>query len=177
LRVSSEVSAPTWESLALERAKARERHVEGLMLKRLDSPYGTGRKKGDWWKWKIEPYTIDAVLVAAEHGHGKRASLFTDYTFAVWHEGKLLPIAKAYSGLTDEEIRELDAWIREHTSDKFGHGRRVEPRRVFEIAFEALAPSGRHESGIAVRFPRILRERTDKKPADADTLDRVRELL
>lgn len=175
--LSPEVPGETWDDLARERERSRGLAVEGLMLKRLDSPYGTGRKKGDWWKWKIAPHTIDAVLVRAEHGHGKRASLFSDYTFAVWHEGELLPIAKAYSGLTDAEIRELDRWIRDHTPDRFGPSRRVEPTRVFEIAFEALRPSSRHRSGIAVRFPRILRERTDKKAADADTLARVKDLL
>jgi DNA ligase-1 len=177
LRLSPEVAETTWEGLARERASARERRVEGLMLKRLESPYGIGRKKGDWWKWKIEPLTIDAVLVYAQHGHGKRASLFTDYTFAVWHEGELLPIAKAYSGLTDAEIAELDGWIRAHTRDRFGPVRRVEPSRVFEIAFEAIRPSGRHRAGVAVRFPRILRERRDKKAEEADTLERVRTFL
>ena len=132
------------------------------MLKRLASPYRTGRKRGDWWKWKIEPFTVDAVLVYAQPGHGRRANLLTDYTFAVWSEGELVPIAKAYSGLSDEEIVTLDGWLRRHTVQKFGPVRAVEPVQVFELAFEGIALSPRHKSGIAVRFPRIARWRTDK---------------
>ena len=141
------------------------------MLKRLDSAYGVGRVRGPWWKWKIEPYTIDAVLVYAQAGHGRRASLYTDYTFALWRADELVPFAKAYSGLTDEEIRKVDAWVRAHTLERFGPVRRVEPVLVFELAFEAIQASGRHKSGVAVRFPRILRWRTDKRAAEADTLE------
>jgi DNA ligase-1 len=175
--VSPLVEGGTWEELARLREEARERNVEGLMLKRLSSPYRAGRRRGDWWKWKIDPFSIDAVLVYAHPGNGRRATLFTDLTFAVWHEGELLPMAKAYSGLSDEEIRDLDAWIRRHTREKFGPVRSVEPTQVFEIAFEGIAPSSRHRSGVAVRFPRILRWRKDKPAAEADTLDSVKALL
>jgi ATP-dependent DNA ligase len=177
LLVSPEVDAPSWPELAVLRDEARRRNVEGLMLKRLSSPYRAGRRRGDWWKWKIDPFTIDAVLIYAHPGHGRRATLFTDYTFGVWHEGQLVPVAKAYSGLSDEEIRELDAWIRRHTIEKYGPNRSVEPVQVFEIAFEGIAPSTRHRSGVAVRFPRIARWRKDKPAAEADTLASLRALL
>ena len=134
---------------------------------------------GDWWKWKVQPYTIDAVLILAQRGSGKRASLYTDYTFGVWDPatGSLVPIAKAYSGLTDEEIRRVDAFVRRNMIEKFGPVRTVKPELVFELAFEGLNRSNRHKSGIAVRFPRILRWRTDKTAAEADTLDTIRSLL
>jgi DNA ligase-1 len=147
------------------------------MIKRLDSVYQHGRKRGDWWKWKIDPFTVDAILLYAHPGHGRRASLYTDYTFAVWHGEELLPIAKAYSGLTDEEIGRLDRWIRAHTKEKFGPVRSVDPVQVFELHFEGIAASPRHKSGIALRFPRIARWRVDKTPRDADSLDRLKELL
>jgi DNA ligase-1 len=159
------------------RAQARERGVEGLMLKRWDSPYRHGRPRGDWWKWKIEPYAIDAVLVYAQPGHGRRATLMTDLTFALWNGGELVPVAKAYSGLTDEEIDRLDRWIRQHTVERFGPVRAVEPVHVFELHFEGIAESSRHRSGVAVRFPRIARWRTDKKPPEANTLDDLRALI
>jgi DNA ligase-1 len=177
LRLSPVDEAPTWTALAARREESRARGVEGLMLKRRDSVYGTGRRRGDWWKWKIEPFTIDAVLLYAQPGSGKRASLLTDYTFGVWHEGALVPVAKAYSGLTNDEIAELDRWIRRHTRDRFGPVRHVEPVQVFELGFEAIARSTRHRSGIAVRFPRMLRWRSDKLARDADTLDALRRLL
>jgi DNA ligase-1 len=147
------------------------------MLKRLGSPYRVGRKRGDWWKWKIEPYSVDCVLIYAQPGHGRRASLMTDYTFAVWNNGELVPFAKAYSGLTNEEIARVDAWIRRNTVEKFGPVRRVKPELVFELAFEGIQNSPRHKSGIAVRFPRIARWREDKKPEDADSIDTIRNLL
>ena len=177
LRASEVVSAPTWSELASLRAESRALGVEGLMLKRRTSPYGVGRRRGDWWKWKIDPYTMDAVLIYAQPGSGRRASLLTDYTFGVWDNGELVPIAKAYSGLSNEEIAELDKWIRRHTRERFGPVRHVEPVHVFELGFEGIAASPRHRSGIAVRFPRMLRWRTDKKPEDADTLDQVRRIL
>ena len=177
LLASPVVEGAAWEELARVREEARARNVEGLMLKRLSSPYRTGRRRGDWWKWKIAPYTIDAVLIYAHPGHGRRASLFTDYTFAVWDQGELLPVAKAYSGLSDEEIAELDAWVRRHTRERFGPTRAVEPVQVFELAFEGIARSSRHRSGVAVRFPRILRWRKDKPAAEADTLESVKALL
>ena len=177
LRPSPLVPPASWEALAAERARSRDLGVEGLMLKRLTSTYGVGRKRGDWWKWKIDPYTVDAVLIYAQPGSGKRASLLTDYTFGVWHEGTLVPFAKAYSGLSNEEIAELDRWIRRHTTERFGPVRHVEPVQVFELGFEGIAESSRHKSGIAVRFPRMLRWRKDKKAEEADTLDTVRALL
>lgn len=177
LRLSPRVAGTSWSELAAMRAASRDRGVEGLMLKRLDSPYGVGRKRGEWWKWKIEPYTVDAVLIYAQPGSGKRASLLTDYTFGVWDGGVLVPIAKAYSGLSNDEIAEMDRWIRRHTRERFGPVRHVEPVHVFELGFEAIAPSSRHRSGIAVRFPRMLRWRRDKTPAEADTLDQVRALI
>jgi ATP-dependent DNA ligase len=175
--VSPIVAAATWTALGEERLTARARNVEGLMLKRLASPYATGRRRGDWWKWKIDPFTMDAVLLYAHPGHGRRASLFTDYTFAVWDGGALVPVAKAYSGLSDAEIQELDSWVRRNTREKFGPTRSVDPVQVFEIAFEGIAASTRHKSGVAVRFPRIARWRKDKPASEADTLDALKALL
>jgi DNA ligase-1 len=177
LRASAIVEAATWSDLATARGESRSRNVEGFMLKRLASPYRAGRRRGDWWKWKIAPYTVDAVLMYAHPGSGRRATLFTDYTFGVWNGGELVPVAKAYSGLSDQEIHDLDAWVRRNTRERFGPVRVVEPSQVFELAFEGIARSTRHKSGIAVRFPRIVRRRTDKPAAEADTLDGVRALL
>ena len=177
LRVSPLVSATSWQDLATMRLDSRTHGVEGLMLKRLSSTYGVGRKRGDWWKWKIDPFTVDAVLIYAQPGSGKRASLLTDYTFGVWDNGELVPFAKAYSGLSNEEIAELDRWIRRHTRERFGPVRHVEPIHVFELGFEAIARSSRHRSGIAVRFPRMLRWRKDKRAEEADTLERIKGLL
>jgi len=177
LRLSPIVPFDSWEALAAERGHSRSRGVEGLMLKRRESPYRVGRVTGDWWKWKIEPYTVDAVLIYAQKGHGKRANLFTDYTFGVWHGAALVPIAKAYSGLTDAEIREVDAFVRANTTEKFGPVRTVKPELVFELGFEGIQASPRHKSGIAVRFPRMLRWRQDKPAVEADTLEQVKQLL
>ncbi|MEO7272734.1 MAG: ATP-dependent DNA ligase [Vicinamibacterales bacterium] len=177
LRLSPMVSAASWDELAAIRAESRARGVEGFMLKRRTSAYGVGRKRADWWKWKIDPFTVDAVLIYAQPGSGKRASLLTDYTFGVWEGGELVPFAKAYSGLSNDEIAEVDRWIRRHTRERFGPVRHVEPVQVFELGFEAIARSGRHRSGIAVRFPRMLRWRKDKPAAEADTLDNVKRLL
>jgi DNA ligase-1 len=177
IRVSEELEAPTWDALAALREQSRERQVEGVMLKRWTSPYRPGRKRGDWWKWKIAPHTIDAVLIYAQPGSGRRATLFTDYTFGVWDDGELVPVAKAYSGLTDAEIDELDRWVRRHTTERFGPVSAVEPVHVFELGFERIAPSARHKSGVAVRFPRMLRWRRDKTAAEADTLDVLRTLI
>ena len=171
------VRADNWEAVAACREASRARGVEGLMLKRRAAAYGAGRKKGDWWKWKVDPYTIDAVLVYAQQGHGRRAGLFTDYTFSLWDGGHLVPFAKAYSGLTDKEIRQVDRWIRDHTREKHGPVRVVDPELVFEIAFEGIAESRRHKSGIAVRFPRIHRWRRDKPAAEADSMETVCALL
>jgi DNA ligase 1 len=177
LRISEEVAGATWDDLATQRERSRERHVEGLMLKRWLSPYRPGRKRGDWWKWKIDPFTMDAVLIYAQPGSGRRASLFTDYTFGVWDGNELVPVAKAYSGLSDQEIDEVDRWVRRHTIERFGPVSAVEPVHVFELGFERIARSTRHKSGVAVRFPRILRWRRDKTPKDADTLDTLRRML
>ncbi len=177
VQLSQIVTESNWHALAELREQSRARMVEGFMLKRKASPYRVGRKRGDWWKWKVDPYTIDAVLIYAQRGSGRRASLYTDYTFAVWDDGELVPFAKAYSGLTDEEIRKLDHWIRRNTKERFGPVRSVTPKHVFELAFENIQESKRHKSGIAVRFPRILRWRHDKKPKDADTLDTIKEML
>ena len=169
--------AASWEELGRLRATSRALNVEGIMLKRLSSPFRVGRVRGDWWKWKINPFTVDAVLIYAQRGSGKRASLYTDYTFGVWHEEQLIPVAKAYSGLTDAEIREVDAFVRRNTMEKFGPVRTVKPELVFELAFEGIQRSTRHKSGVAVRFPRMLRWRTDKKPEDADSLETLRRML
>lgn len=177
LLLSPTVTANSWLELRDAWSGAREMHAEGLMLKRLDAPYGVGRRRGGWWKWKVQPYAVDAVMIYAQAGHGRRASLNTDYTFAVWDGGALVPFAKAYSGLTDAEIRDLDTWIRRNTVEKFGPVRSVKPEQVFELAFEGIQPSSRHKSGVAVRFPRIVRWRTDKKAEDADTLATLHSLM
>lgn len=178
LRLSPVVDFNEWQELVKQRSRSREFLSEGLMLKKLDSPYETGRKRGSWWKWKVDPLTIDAVLIYAQRGHGRRANLYTDYTFAVWDDNNVLvPFTKAYSGLTDQEIREVDTFIKKNTLEKFGPVRSVTPELVFEIAFEGIAASSRHKSGIALRFPRILRWRKDKPPKEADTLATLREIL
>jgi DNA ligase-1 len=177
LLASPEVSAADWSELARWRDDARRQGAEGLMLKRRSSAYGVGRRRGDWWKWKVDPLRVDAVLTYAQSGHGKRSGLFTDYTFSVWDGDRLVPFAKAYSGLTDQEIREVDRFIRRNTVERFGPVRSVKPELVFEIAFEEIRRSPRHRSGIAVRFPRIARRRTDKSAADADRLETIAALL
>lgn len=170
LFLSPLVSGDSWPDLATRRAESRARGVEGLMLKRRSSPYAVGRTKGDWWKWKIEPLEIDAVMLYAQAGHGRRAGLHSDYTLGVWHDGKLVTIAKAYSGLADTEIVEVDRIVRATTIEKHGPVRICTPTLVFQLAFEGVAYSTRHKSGVAVRFPRIVRWRRDKQPADAGSL-------
>ncbi|MEO6759965.1 MAG: ATP-dependent DNA ligase [Saprospiraceae bacterium] len=170
LVLSVQVEITSWEALAEIRAAAGEMKAEGLMLKKADSVYKTGRKRGDWWKWKLEPRMIDAVMIYAQQGAGRRANLYTDFTFAVWSGEDLVPFTKAYSGLTDEEFRKIDAWIRKNTLERFGPVRSVKPEQVFEIAFEGIQESKRHKSGIALRFPRMNRWRTDKKAEEANTL-------
>ncbi len=177
LPVSAAVPGDSWAALAVTRGESRARRVEGLMLKRRDSPYRVGRVRGDWWKWKVDPFTVDAVLVYAQKGTGKRSGLFSDFTFAVWDGDDLVPFAKAYSGLTDAEMRQVDAWVNRHTVEKFGPVRTVTPELVFEIGFEGIQRSTRHRSGVAVRFPRILRWRTDKPKAQAETIERLRSLI
>ncbi|MEK9720863.1 MAG: cisplatin damage response ATP-dependent DNA ligase, partial [Quisquiliibacterium sp.] len=191
LGLSAALGFSNWTQLHEMRAGSREGGFEGLMLKRADSPYGIGRTRshpdGDWWKWKLDPLTVDAVLIYAQRGHGRRANLYTDYTFAVWDRAsgadgdaapaRLVPFAKAYSGLSDAQIREVDAVIRRTAIDKFGPVRSVEPTLVFELAFEAIQRSPRHRSGVAVRFPRILRPRPDKTIEQADCLQTLFEML
>ena len=184
LMLSPVIVADDWSALATIRESARQRGVEGMMLKAVTAQYGVGRTKdvGTWWKWKIDPYTVDAVLIYAQAGHGRRASLYTDYTFAVWDtdaagERRLVPFTKAYSGLTDVEIGQVDARIRKTTIEKFGPVRSVKPSMVFEIGFEAIALSSRHKAGVAVRFPRMLRIRDDKPVEEADTLDTLKGML
>jgi DNA ligase 1 len=174
--ISELIHVESWQNLAELRRESRARKVEGMMLKASQSSYRTGRVRGDWWKWKVEPFSVDAVLVYAQRGSGKRASLYTDYTFAVWQGENLVPFAKAYSGLTDAEIRQVDAYVKANTIEKFGPVRTVKPGLVFEIAFEGIQASTRHKSGVAVRFPRIARWRTDKPMAEADTLANVKAL-
>ena len=208
LLVSPVVTAPDWEGLALLRRESRARGVEGFMLKHRDARYGIGRRKPEgngratWWKWKVEPFTVDAVLIYAQAGHGRRAGLYTDYTFAVWNRApvdaaeaqdvvdaiakrqpaarsglQLVPFAKAYGGLTDEEFKSVDRVIRRSTLEKFGPVRSVIPSMVFELGFEGINRSGRHKSGLAVRFPRMLRIRDDKPLHEADTLPSLEALL
>lgn len=173
---SPEVSFSSWEELKNLKDEARKFYAEGFMLKKKNSIYHVGRKRGDWFKWKADPFSADGVLVYAQKGHGKRAGLFTDYTFAVWENNELVPFAKAYSGLTDEEIREVDRYVKKNTKERFGPVRTVPPAMVFEIGFEGIQKSSRHKSGIAVRFPRILRWRKDKKASEADSLDNLKKL-
>lgn len=177
IRVTDLIPGDRWQDWFEIRQRSRENHAEGLMLKRRDGRYDVGRVRGTWWKWKVEPHTIDAVLIYAQKGHGRRSSLFTDYTFAVWDGEVLVPFAKAYSGLNDSEIREVDRFVRKNTKESFGPVRSVTPKLVMELAFEGLQPSSRHKSGIATRFPRILRWRHDKQPEDANTLNDLKELL
>lgn len=177
IALSPVLDVPSWEEVHAARANARGAMAEGLMLKRRVSPYGVGRRVGDWYKWKVNPLTVDAVLVYAQAGHGRRAGLYTDYTFAIWDGDTLVPFAKAYSGLTDAEIRQVDRFVRANTVEKFGPVRTVKPELVFELAFEGIQRSTRHKSGIAVRFPRIAHWRQDKPAHEADTLDSVRALL
>lgn len=177
LSLSATLKATDWGDLARLRLTARDHLAEGLMLKRAASPYHTGRKRGDWWKWKLDPYSVDAVLIYAQAGHGRRANLFTDFTFAVRDGNELVPFAKAYSGLSDAEFAEITAWVGKHTLERFGPVRRVTPELVFELAFEGIQASPRHKSGIALRFPRMLRWRRDKAVADIDTLAGLRRLL
>lgn len=177
LAPSPAITFVDWGALADIRTTAREMGAEGVMLKRVTSPYFAGRKRGDWWKWKLDPWTVDAVMVYAQAGHGRRANLFTDFTFAVQDGNELVPFTKAYSGLTDAEFAEITRWVQGHTLERFGPVRKVPAELVFEIGFEGIQASPRHKSGIALRFPRILRWRRDKDVAGIDTLDSLRALL
>ena len=175
--LSEKLKATSWNDITALREGSGLNNSEGLMLKNLNSPYHTGRKRGDWWKWKIDPLTIDAVLIYAQKGSGRRSGYYTDYTFAVKDGDKLVTIAKAYSGLTDKEIQEVSRFVTQHAVEKFGPVRTVKPELVFEIAFEGIGFSTRHKSGVALRFPRISRWRKDKTVADIDTVDEVKKLI
>ncbi len=182
LQISERMQLSNWNEALHEKAKARDLRSEGLMFKRNDSAYGVGRKKGDWWKWKLDPFSIDAVLTYAMRGSGRRANLFTDYTFALWQTNEdgskeLVTFAKAYSGLTDAEFRMVDDYIKKNTLERFGPVRSVTPKLVFEIGFEGIAFSGRHKSGVATRFPRILRWRHDKTIEEANTIDDLKNMI
>lgn len=177
IQISPEIKTESWDELMCIRDTSRERKVEGLMLKNANSPYRTGRIKGDWFKWKLNPWTADMVLLYAQRGHGKRATLFSDYTFGVWDNGQLLTVAKAYSGLSNQEINQIDQWIKSNTIRRFGPVHEVPPHHVFEIAFEGIQHSARHKSGLALRFPRISRWRTDKKIHEADTLESLKAII
>jgi len=177
LQLSPLILLPDWEALKEQRLAARDMGSEGIMLKRKNSVYQVGRKRGDWWKWKIDALTIDAVLIYAQKGHGRRSNLYTDYTFAVKDGDKLVSFTKAYSGLTDKEFNEVDNFVKRNSLEKFGPVRTVKPELVFEIAFEGIAASNRHKSGVALRFPRMSRWRKDKKPNEINTLDDLKQLL
>jgi DNA ligase-1 len=177
LQLSPVIPFDNWEQLAAIRQSSREVGSEGIMLKRKSAVYQVGRKRGDWWKWKIDPLVIDAVMVYAQKGHGRRSNLYTDYTFAVRAGDQLVTFTKAYSGLTDKELAEVDAFVRKNSLEKFGPVRTVRPELVFEIAFEGIAASARHKSGVALRFPRINRWRKDKTPAEIDTLEELKRML
>lgn len=175
--MSNRLNFNEWADLKIALADAPKMRAEGYMLKSAKSSYKDGRRKGYWWKWKMEPYHLDVVLIYAQAGHGRRANLYTDYTLAVWDEDNLVPIAKAYSGLNQQEIERLDRWIKRNTEEKFGPVRKVAPVQVLQIAFEGISPSNRHKSGLALRFPRIARWREDKLAKDADTLKAAHDLL
>jgi DNA ligase-1 len=177
ISLSEPVDFNDWEALRQLREKSRAYKTEGFMLKKKSSAYEVGRKKGHWWKWKIDPLTIDGVMIYAQKGHGRRAGLYSDFTFAVWDGDKLVPFAKAYSGLTDVELKQVDAFVKKNIKEKFGPVRTVEPSLVFEIAFEGINESKRHKSGIALRFPRISRWRKDKPISEANSLQELQELL
>jgi DNA ligase-1 len=177
LHLSPIIDFKDWEELKQIRTKSRDIGSEGLMLKRKTSTYQVGRKRGDWWKWKIDPLTIDAVMIYAQKGHGRRSNLYTDYTFAVKDGDKLVSFAKAYSGLTDKEFAQVDNFVKRNSIEKFGPVRTVKPELVFELAFEGIAASNRHKSGVALRFPRMSRWRKDKKPEDINTLDDLKAIL
>ena len=177
LLLSPVINFSSWEQLAAIRESSREMGAEGIMLKRKSSTYQVGRKVGDWWKWKIDPLVIDAVMIYAQKGHGRRSNLYTDYTFAVRDGDKLVSFTKAYSGLTDKEFAEVDSFVKRNSMEKFGPVRTVKPELVFEIAFEGIAASNRHKSGVALRFPRINRWRKDKKPEEINTLEDLKKML
>ncbi|MDP9229243.1 MAG: ATP-dependent DNA ligase, partial [Bacteroidota bacterium] len=177
LQLSPVIKFSDWNELKEQRKKSREINSEGIMLKRKNSVYQVGRRRGDWWKWKIDPLVIDAVMIYAQKGSGRRSNLYTDYTFAVKDGDKLVSFTKAYSGLTDKEFAQVDNFVKRNSLEKFGPVRTVKPELVFEIAFEGIAASNRHKSGVALRFPRINRWRHDKKADEINTLDDLKKML
>ena len=177
IKLSAIIALESWTELPALREQARDRNSEGIMLKHKYSPYHSGRKRGDWWKWKVEPLTLDAVLIYAQKGSGRRSGYYTDYTFAVRSGEELVTIAKAYSGLTDKEIQEVSRFVNSHALEKFGPVRTVKPELVFELAFEGISLSSRHKSGVALRFPRILRWRRDKTVKDIDDIENIKKLI
>ena len=177
IKISQAIDFEKWSQLDLIRENSREINSEGLMLKQKNSHYHSGRKKGDWWKWKINPMTIDAVLIYAQKGSGRRSAYYTDYSFAVKSGDKLVTIAKAYSGLTDKEIMEVSKFVNKNAIEKFGPVRTVKAELVFEIAFEGIGFSNRHKSGVALRFPRILRWRKDKTVDEIDDIEEIKKLI
>jgi len=177
LLLSESIDATDWQNLRDIRERSREHKSEGLMLKHQNSAYKSGRKRGEWWKWKVDPLVIDAVMIYAQRGHGRRANMFTDFTFAVWDGEDLVPFTKAYSGLTDKEFRQITAWVRKNTQERFGPVRSVKAEHVFEIAFEGIQRSNRHKSGVALRFPRMNRWRHDKPKEEANTLEDLHQML
>jgi DNA ligase-1 len=177
IHLSPVITFDSWDELKEIRKQSRDKGSEGIMLKRKNSEYKTGRKRGDWWKWKIDPLTIDAVMIYAQKGSGRRSNLYTDYTFAVRDGDQLVAFAKAYSGLTDKEFAQIDNFVKRNSIEKFGPVRTVKPELVFELAFEGIAESKRHKSGVALRFPRMSRWRKDKKPDEINTLDDLKAIL
>jgi DNA ligase-1 len=177
LILSELVHEDSWEEYDRQRLSARAHDCEGLMLKHRVAIYDVGRKRGTWWKWKTDPYSIDCVMIYAQRGHGRRAGMYTDFTFGVWDNDQLVPFAKAYSGLTNPEFEEITQWVGQNTLERFGPVSVVPPVHVFELHFEGIGLSPRHKSGIAVRFPRIHRWRRDKKPEDADRLEDLKKLI
>lgn len=177
LHLSPIIEFKKWEELIEIRKQSRDKGSEGIMLKRKNSEYKDGRKRGDWWKWKIDPLTIDAVMIYAQKGSGRRSNLYTDYTFAVKDGDNLVTFAKAYSGLTDKEFAQVDNFVKKNSIEKFGPVRTVKPELIFELAFEGIAESKRHKSGVALRFPRMSRWRKDKKLEDINTLDDLKMML
>jgi len=177
IKISQQIDFENWNELDQIRENSRDINSEGLMLKQKNSHYHSGRKKGDWWKWKINPLTIDAVLIYAQKGSGRRSAYYTDYSFAVKSGDKLVTIAKAYSGLTDKEIMEVSKFVNKNAIEKFGPVRTVKAELVFEIAFEGIGFSNRHKSGVALRFPRILRWRKDKTVDEIDDLEEIKKLI
>ena len=177
LHYSASIDFDHWEELVEVRSHSRSMKSEGLMLKLKEGVYKDGRKKGEWWKWKVDPFTIDAVMLYAQRGHGRRSNLFSDFTFAVWDGDNLVPFTKAYSGLTDKEFGEVTQFVNKNTIERFGPVRSVNPELVFEIAFEGINESKRHKSGVALRFPRIKRWRRDKVAEEADTIENLKALL